>query len=157
MSFASSGRRAGGYFSALSIVCALLICGCSEQTEPRPRTIPVTGKVTIGGKPLTKGTVTFQPLNSGSQERRRPAISEIDANGVYRIGTFSTGDGALPGDYQVVITSFENDPTAEEYDAGAKRISAIPERYSNAITSGLLAQVPTDATEPITIDFALEE
>ncbi|WP_339728059.1 hypothetical protein [uncultured Gimesia sp.] len=116
-----------------------LLAGCSGNE--RPKTIPVTGTVTIDGKLLPKGTVTFQPKSSSEGNVKRPAIGQIDTTGRVQLSTFEAGDGVLPGSYAVVITAFENDPTAEEYAAGVKRKSLIPDKYSNALTSGLEADV----------------
>jgi len=135
-------------FSWLFLSCLLIGCAQSDQ----PVTIPVGGVVTVDGKPLTKGTITFQMKSTGDGALKRPAIGQIDAEGRFQLSTFQAGDGALPGHYTVVITAFENEPTAEEYAAGAKRKSLIPEKYSNAITSGLDAVV-ADGKSEFTFDL----
>lgn len=74
---------------------ALLIVatGCSSG----PRVAPVKGKVTVGGKPVTTGQITFH------SEGGRPAIGEIDAEGNYTLTTFKQGDGAIVGKHTVTI------------------------------------------------------
>jgi len=129
--------------------------GCGGGATPPPRTILVTGVVTFAGQPLNKGTVTLQPLDTGDKSLSRPAIGQIQSDGTFKLGTFKDGDGALPGEYAVLIASYENEPTAEEYDAGVKRKSAIPEKYSNAISSGIVASVPKEGKDSMELKFEL--
>lgn len=128
--------------------------GCSDGSSP-PATTPVSGTVSYKGQPLGKGTVTFQPADKG-EGVQRPALGEIGADGRYQLSTFTQGDGALPGNYHVLVTSFVSDPTAEEYAEGAKRESAIPEKYSNALTSGMTKEVPSGSSG-INYDIELTE
>lgn len=150
-----AGRR--HFLRVLMLAVAGLGVGCAEDAAP-PETVKVTGLVTYKNQPLSKGAVTFQPVDPGKAPLLRPAQGQIQSDGRYELSTFKDGDGALPGHYQIVVTSYENEPTAEEYDAGAKRISSIPERYSNALTSGLVAEVPQDpAGEKVEVNLVLED
>lgn len=137
-------------------VCGMFV-GCGEAVEAPPKTYKVSGKVTYKGQPVSKATVTFQALDAGDSANRRPAIGEIQPDGTYQLSTFNPDDGALPGDYQVVITSFDNEPTAEEHAEGAERKSAIPEKYSNAVTSGLMQKIDASSSAPITANFELTD
>lgn len=143
----------------LSLVCCLVgglsLTGCGG--EKPPPTVPVKGVVTFNETPLESGVVTFQPVK-GEAELQRPAIGEIGPGGSYELGTFETGDGALPGKYQVIVVSYANEPTIEEYAQGAKREFAIPEKYTNALTSGLTKEIPAEAPEGgIEFDITLTE
>lgn len=140
----------------IGCLAAGLLIGCGGPSGP-PETVQVFGKVTYAGQPLEKGTITFQPVESEGQKVVRPARATLNADGTYQLSTFSEGDGALPAEYRVVIESYENEPTAEEYDAGVKRKSAIPEKYGNVLTSGQSATVPGDGTESIELNFDLPE
>ncbi len=131
-------------------VILFLLTGCSESKNQK--TVFSSGVVTIDGQPLKKGTVTFQPITTGENNLKRPATGEIDSSGRFQLSTFQAGDGLLPGKYHVVITAFENAPTVEEYAAGAKRKSLIPEKYSNSTTSGLEAVV-TDTNNEFTFEL----
>lgn len=141
-------------FSAL-LLMTVSLAGCGK-TQQAPETIPVSGVVRFKGSPLTKGTVTLQPINDGSGVGQRPAIGEIDAAGTFTLSTYTAGDGALPGNYHVLITCYRNDPTVEEYTQGVKRESLIPERYSNALTSGKIREIPENGG-PIQLDIDLTE
>ena len=63
-------------------------------------TVPVKGKVTYKGKPLTEGEIVFEPDNSG-----REAHGSIQPDGSFELTTFKTGDGAVPGTHRVAVTS----------------------------------------------------
>ena len=58
----------------------------------------VTGKVTVGGRALASGTITFWPDDGGP-----PAGGPIGADGTYRLTTYEEGDGAVPGKHKVTV------------------------------------------------------
>ena len=137
------------------LLAAAWLAGCDEKQQA-PETVPVSGVVRFKGAPLTKGTVTLQPLNDGSGTSQRPAIGEINSSGAFTLSTYAAGDGALPGNYHVLVTSYRNDPTVEEYAQGIKRESLIPERYSNALTSGKTQEIPENGGS-VQLDIDLTE
>jgi len=62
---------------------------------------PWEGVVTLDGKPVAGGDRAF------SRPRRAkagPASALTDEDGNFRLSTYSEGDGALPGQYAVVVT-----------------------------------------------------
>jgi hypothetical protein len=140
---------------AYLLLAAAWLAGCDKKQQAH-ETVPVSGVVRFKGTPLTKGTVTLQPINDGSGLNQRPAIGEIDAGGAFTLSTFTAGDGALPGNYHVLVTCYRNAPTVEEYAQGVKRESLIPERYSNALTSGQTREIP-EKGGPIQFDIDLTE
>ena len=79
---------------------AALICGCGGSGNPD--TYSVTGTVTLEGSPVGGALVSFSPTGDG-----KPATGITDASGKYSLTTFSQGDGAVPGTYQVTITKYE--------------------------------------------------
>ena len=70
----------------LVAVLCLLAAGCGGPS--RPETVPVSGRVTYQGKPVPMGQIMFYP------DQGRPATGAIDADGNYRLTTFTTADGA---------------------------------------------------------------
>jgi hypothetical protein len=78
---------------------ALLLTGCGTKYQSAtgeivyPDGSPVTG--------LTGGTIVFQQAGNPAG---KTASSAIDSNGRFRLSTDTLGDGAEPGDYQVIIT-----------------------------------------------------
>jgi hypothetical protein len=101
-----------------------------------PDLIPVKGKVSFKGKPLTKGTVTFEPDGFG-----RPARGDLQSDGTFVLGTLKEGDGAVVGEHRVSITGVEK--------SLAKDRAMI--KYASPNTSRLTAQVDREHT-----DFAFD-
>jgi hypothetical protein len=136
------------------VATALLfvLSGCGEEL---PKTVSVVGKVTFKDQPLTEGTVTFMPLTIPSGLPSRPAVGALRAEGTYRLSTFRPDDGAVPGEYLVVIQSIVATTPVNEFQRN--RVSRIPERYGDVNRSGLRATVPSDDREEVTIGFDLTE
>ena len=132
-------------------VCCLAMWGCGKSP---PTTIPVHGQVTWEGKPLTTGTVTFQPVKTGEGQPLRPAKGSLGPDGTYRLSMFRTHDGAMPGEYAVVIHSHAADSSIDRIGLPSKSI--IPEKYGNSATSGLRATIPADASGALKFDFQLD-
>jgi hypothetical protein len=131
----------------------LALAGCGESVKGRAGLVPVTGKVTLDGKPLTTGTVSF--ITSDGSEA---FTGQIDASGNYKLAASPTDPGALPGEYKVIVMATESKTmTAEDskaMEAKAKAAqggtgdaattapkSLVPEKYTKVATSGLTRTV----------------
>ncbi len=79
----------------------------------------------------------------------------IQPDGTYRLATLRPDDGAVPGEYQVVIVSITSGPSPETPDA--PEVWAIPKHYGNPAQSDLKASIPADASGPLQLDFALQD
>ena len=133
---------------------ALALCpGCGSRSAPR--TIGVSGRVTYQGKPVTSGTIIFHPLKPAEGSPSRPATGQLQSDGTYELSTFSPGDGAVPGEYGISITSLLSGPTPDNPQAA--KVYAIPRKYTSPLTSGLTATVPAEGKEPLVMEFDLEE
>jgi hypothetical protein len=95
---ARRGRLSGLAGFAL-LVLAAAGCGSKKYTP-----VPVSGVVTLDGKPVEKATVFFYAV--GDEREGRPANGITDKNGEFRLSTLGTNDGALPADYKVVIHKY---------------------------------------------------
>ena len=115
-----------------SLVALLLLAGCNQ----RPPTAPVSGVVTYRGKPLTHGSIMFQP------DAGPPGRSVIGPDGTFTLWTFEEGDGAIVGRHRVRVVSFDEskkgDATQKETTTGS---SLIPQWYAYIRSSGLEYQV----------------
>ena len=85
---------------ALAITLGGVGCGSG------PKLVKVKGKVSLDGEPLAGGIVIFYPQAPGGHQAN--AVTESD--GSFSLTTFSTGDGAIPGDYKVLVKYQEPTP-----------------------------------------------
>lgn len=132
----------------LSTTLAVLLGGCGPR-EDHPETVPVQGKVTYAGKPVPRGTITFQP------DAGQAAVGEIQPDGSYRLGTFAQDDGAVPGHHKVTIIANTGDPTMIPGSSPGyvPPKDLVPKKYGQPDTSGLVADVSKEKT---TYDFDLK-
>ncbi len=87
--------------ATLATLVSLVCYGCgspSEALAPSPP-VPVKGKVTYRGKPLSKGEITLMPTDGGQQAR-----GTIQSDGTFVLRTFKDEDGALIGVHAVSVT-----------------------------------------------------
>ncbi len=113
---------------------SVMICwGCGPAGSGKmPDAIPVKGKVTYKGQPVTKGSITFEPDGFG-----REAHGPIQSEGTYVLTTYKEGDGAVTGHHRVAVTG-----------TGIKSPKdALAKKYGGVASSGLTADVDAEHTE----------
>lgn len=138
----------------LSIFCiAMGVGGCEKRTLS---TIPVEGKVTWKGQPLSSGDIAFHPTQLAEGSVNRIGIGRLDAEGKFKISTVTHGDGVQPGDYAIVIISSAGAARTVDPIAG-EVTSNIPVVYSSITTTPLKATISADAQSPVQVDFELNE
>jgi hypothetical protein len=145
----------------LGVLCVFAVLGavgCGGQAK----TAKVEGTLTVDGRPLPGATVIFMPVAKGG----RSASGRTDEDGNFKLTTFSTDDGALPGEYKVVVRVSEGSketvgsdpskladkdkadffkkmsPKGREQDAAKKTRSPIPEVYGDSDKTPLKQIVP---------------
>jgi len=136
----AAGRTAAIFCWA--ILPPVLLAGCGG-----PSVAPVSGRVTVAGQPVAKGSLIFMP-NQDKGTSGKAATGDIQPDGTYTLSTFSEKDGAIVGHHRVVITG-----RSLEDDEGTPPNTEIPPRYGNVRQSGLTAEVKSAGN---TIDFDLE-
>ena len=149
----SLGVRTAVLFAAVGS-----IFGCSSS---HPATFSVTGTVLYQGKPVDGATVIFGP-SAGSG---KIASGQTNAEGIFSLSTFRRNDGAVAGNYVVLVTKIQDsagitDEEAEAFLKAGKKIPqpqiihVLPRRYDDAFRSGLSAEVtaagPNDFTFELT-------
>jgi hypothetical protein len=92
-------RRNGFSFAVLAALLLLAGSGCGSG---RPKLYKVTGKVTLDGQPLGGAVVQFMPADPASGLEM--ARGTTGADGVYNLTTYNTNDGAMEGDYRILVT-----------------------------------------------------
>lgn len=86
-------------------MCVVVLCGCSGEEDP---TLPVSGRITLNGKPLEHGDIEFG--GTGGNSLRRGAMI---VNGTYATAPMQ---GLVPGEFVVRIFSVPagaNDPVPD--------------------------------------------
>src|SRR5262245_13292269 len=107
-------------------VAVLLALAAAVGCGGKPyKVAPVSGRVTLDGKPLDKALVTFVPM--GSKENMAPgptAAGATDADGRYTLGVDPKTPGSVVGKCRIFITTIQPDAPADDRDAGgpAKRV-----------------------------------
>jgi hypothetical protein len=95
-----------------SLMLAVVMSGCFGTGKPP--TYQVTGTVTMKGKPLEDATVVFVPPEGASYQA---ATGVTDASGNFKLSTFTSDDGAQPGDYLIKVSKYDRrKATKEEQD-----------------------------------------
>ena len=160
------------FFSA-SVVLVMSGCGGGAGPDERPARVAVSGTVLLEGKAVEGATVTFRSVSKGPG-----AIGKTDATGRFVLSTYESGDGAVPGKYNVGVSKIvdeeeegtldDNDENyeppaydqAEEEDEedgpprrGKGPKNEIPNAFLDPEESGLTANI-TEATD--SLEFRLE-
>jgi len=89
-------RVRGLVWGALAVILGVAGNGCGSSKK----TVRVDGTVTWDGAPVAGATVTFVPTGEGGKE----AIGLTDNSGNFELTTFNSNDGAMPGEYAIIVT-----------------------------------------------------
>ena len=120
---------------AVGFALVSLFGGCDSSGAGR--LVPVRGKVTYEGQPLTTGSLAFKPdAEKGNTSKFEPAAT-IEADGNYRLFT-AEREGAPLGWYKVSVVA---QAPADEKNPYAATKSLIPTRYAETGTSNLSVEV----------------
>lgn len=134
-----------------AVVIAVVSCamtGCGE------RLYRVKGNVTFEGKPLSwGGSISFVPTGT---VKIREAGSVINEDGTFELMTNKPGDGAMAGDYRVVIHQVTAKEPKNSGDNGKAasglwlpHAERIPAKYSDSYNSPLSAKVEAKSVNEI--------
>jgi hypothetical protein len=142
------------------------LVGCGSGVN----SIPVTGKVTLDGTPISGAVITFQPVEGGTG---MPAVGTTDSSGQYTVTDMrseSLGSGAVAGEYKVGVMWYKPDPNdtsqatgetagdanTDDDKASHQQVSGpdslLPVAYNSPDSSGLTASVKAGSS---TFDFDL--
>jgi hypothetical protein len=136
--------------ASIIVICAL---GCNKTSY---EIVKVQGTVSYKGQPLTKGDISFIPIQVEEGAMRRMGVSAINEKGEYVINSFKPGDGVIPGEYKIIIISRDKASAEASDEEIAARKWYAPKVYSDAATTPLKATISSDAPQPVKLDFALE-
>jgi hypothetical protein len=125
-----------------------LLAGCGA-----PKVVPVSGRVTLDGKPLPNASVEFLPVVEGVKVVAPGSVGETAPDGTYSLYVIGTGErGAVVGHHPVAIYVREvTVPAQPDSFPAREQKQIVPARYGNGKTLSFDV-LPNGSTEA---DFAL--
>jgi len=99
-------------------------CGKEPKGPPRDATYPITGLITVDGKPEAQVQVKCHPVGGAND---LPSAAMTDADGKFSVGTYESGDGAPPGEYKLTFMWGQINLVSGRYGPPDK----LNKRYSN--------------------------
>jgi hypothetical protein len=125
-----------------------LLLGCVVVAVIGCRTAkfaPVSGKVTLDGKPLAGATVSFEPVTEPGAGPLPPgSLGKTDQNGVFTLRATSGENGALVGKHRVVISLMDEQATGDERRRAGRVAEKLPPKFNTE--SNLTFDVPRRGT-----------
>jgi hypothetical protein len=112
-------------------LCAVLVSavGCSNG----PKFAPVSGKVTLNGKPLGNAVIAFSPIaKEGQIDAGDGSAGKTNENGEYTLTTSRGVAGAQVGTHRVRISVLAEDSSSDKRRTrgGPALKDKIPDRYN---------------------------
>lgn len=137
-------------FSLLGLLSSLLVVtGCGGEHFP---VAPVSGRVTLDGKPLADARIGFEPRRQGNNPNAGPgSYAKTDADGRYELKTLDGQSGAVVTTHDVWIRTHVA-PANRSGDIIDSAPERVPPKYNDA--SILLLEVTSDGTDQA--NFELE-
>lgn len=129
--------------AGVRLACLILV-GC--QAAPVPEVlVPVKGKVTVKGKPLTMGTIVFHPDRDKGNPSKLEPRGTIGSDGTYELES-NDEPGAPAGAYKVTIYAMKNEGSTKPPTWLAHQ------KFTDVKTSGLTAEVTAGASKSFDFD-----
>ena len=139
----------------LRLVMGCLLVGALGCNSQPYKLAPVSGKVTLNGKPLANAYVHFAPIASKDNDSPGPTShGKTDADGKYTLIVDPEHSGAVVGKSRVFISLHKGGGGGDDQpDAGgAKGVKeVIPSRYNQQTT--LVHEVPPGGTDEANFDL----
>lgn len=138
---------------------ALMFAACAGEIS---KIVPVSGIVTLDGKPLANANVQFQPMAQGNENPGYGSFAVTDQSGKFELAISSQQlqkQGAVVGKHRVSITSgqdkIEYDPKVGSPDGSTPKTRVkperVPEKYNTQTT--LIFEVPLAGTNMANFDL----
>lgn len=145
-------------FLAIQIGCG----GSPAGPDKRPERVAFGGTATLNGAGIEEAFITFHATSNPGYG----ASAKTDANGKFVMGTFTSNDGVVPGEYEVTVMKGESktvpvgqvsqdDPAydgAPEETASEEPTNVLPAKFQDPKTSGVKVTV-TEANTNFQLEF----
>jgi len=154
----SSVRRTSAVVTPMALAGAWLLAaalGCGGKDDNRLDVYPVTGTITVKGKPVDGARIILNPIDEARRGPRMPLpTGTTGSDGKFQLTSYDLNDGAPEGEYQVAIVWPEPEkPTTPEAPEAAPVADRLKGRYGVPETSGLTAKVEAGPTELKSFDL----
>jgi hypothetical protein len=139
------GMRHPTQFLTAAFFLAAINPGCGDSASYE--LAPVSGVVTLDGKPVPQALVVFQPIGGEDNPTPGPSSSAAaDSEGWFELKTVQGESGAVVGKHRVKITTPSPAPPSDTDSGFAQPVhkEIIPSRYNS--DSELTFEVPADGT-----------
>ena len=125
-------------------------CGSAPQDAPKVPIYPLSGTVTLDGKPIGGAFVVLHALQGAKVGDITPN-GVTDENGKFELSTYAPNDGAPEGSYSATVSWPERlSSGGSEPEYGRER---LPVRYQNPANSGLVVAVSADLRDPVVLEL----
>ena len=131
------------------LIVGLLVfaAGCGAEGE---KLAPVAGTITVGGRPVPSGTLTFYPEGSKGNATPHQPTGVLGADGRFEVFVPGNKKGAPPGWYKVVVYAVD-DP-----QPGKPNKYFVHKKYTDRASTPLLIEV-IDNPGPGRYDLKLDK
>ncbi|NOX99156.1 MAG: DUF4198 domain-containing protein [Verrucomicrobia bacterium] len=133
------------YRVRLPLLGLALLCfaGCGD---PGFSLVPVSGIITLNGKPLANASVVFSPA---SGQAGPSSVGTTDGQGQYQLTTLDQGEtGAVLGSHRVTITTAKSSDPNDERAPISREF--VPRRYRDG---SFQMEVPPEGDEEANVDI----
>lgn len=136
-------------FCLLAILLVTVAVGCKKSRVY----VPVTGTLTLEGKPIAGATVSFLPVAPDGTA----AAGRTDESGTFSLSS-GPESGCLVGDYKVSCVKVETKNISDPRATGlvtTKTVTSkneLPSKYADASVSGLTVTVKK-GMEPVKLEL----
>src|SRR5437879_1754127 len=125
------------------LISVMVMAGCGDQ-----RYAPVSGRVTLDGKPVSHVTVQFQPVGSKRNVNPGRGSSAVtDADGTFALRVNTQQAGAVIGEHEVRLTTVLKRDSSQSPWAD----DIIPPKYK--AEGALKYEVPRGGTDQANFDL----
>jgi hypothetical protein len=126
------------------MAAALFFTGCTPSND-KP-VYPVKGQVFVKSQPAAGALVILRPTGDPKPEEWTSGFprAEVAADGTFQVSTYTSGDGAPPGEYVVLVRWQGSSPEADPETPTEDRLGG---RYSDPAKPKLRARVEEKPTE----------
>ena len=129
-----------------------------ELTTEKPGIVPVSGRVTVDGRPGTNLFVLFEPIQADDPATTCVSIGRTDAQGVFSLVTVPDNEhGAVAGEHRVRITRHGPQGRAAAQEAPEDDEAMLRDALAGVKRKPVLAQLPARYNLQTELTFTVPE